>query len=260
MHYFTEIKYSRQSPDEIAQVIRHNQITYLSGVPGNIDVEQFYIELTGKVGLLVKKEENPLTGKLTEGWNKIEYNADDHHQSFKYSNKRQPLHTDYGYVALNLDMTFFYCEKQADYGGATHFMNTALLLQLLQTYELRLYEQLTTLPVLFGRAGGKFSSRTGKIIDFDDAGALLNWNYYRVSKENSAEVLEMCEKFHHFLEDFIVGAGLLNEVLLKKGEAVFFYDKRILHGRNSFLGDRKLMKAAIVLSDIEKTAALLATI
>ena len=44
------------------------------------------------------------------------------------------------------------------------------------------------------------------------------------------------------LENKIVGGGLLTAVYLKPGEAALFQDDRILHGRNSFYGNRTLIK------------------
>ncbi len=60
--------------------------------------------------------------------------------------------------------------------------------------------------------------------------------------DNPKDVLEMCEEFHKFLETKIVAGGLLTEVYLKPGEAALFQDDRILHGRNSFYGNRTLIK------------------
>jgi alpha-ketoglutarate-dependent taurine dioxygenase len=260
MQYLNTINFSECNQLEMAESIRNNQVTVIANVPGSVNPDIFYRTLAGEVGLLVDKEEDPYTGRLVNGWNVIEYREQQNNTAYKYSNTRQPLHTDYGYVSINLDMTFFYCEQQADYGGSTHFLNTDLLIHLLSTYDADLYQWLVTTPVLFGRAGNKVGSRTGKIIDSDDKGILLNWNYYRVSKDNSPEVLSMTEQFHHFLENRVVGGGLLDHVTLKKNEAVFFHDKRILHGRNSFFGPRKLMKAAIVLENIEAARKMLSAI
>ena len=60
--------------------------------------------------------------------------------------------------------------------------------------------------------------------------------------DNTREAIEMCEEFHKFLENKVVAGGLLTGVYLKPGEAAFFQDDRILHGRNSFYGDRNLIK------------------
>jgi alpha-ketoglutarate-dependent taurine dioxygenase len=259
-NYFVKIDYEQQDIKKMSDLIRHYYISHIYNVPNDINVEAFYKDLANHVGLLVDKEEDPYTGRLTTGWNKIEFKAETNNSAFKYSNTRQPLHTDYGFISIDLDLTFFYCETQASYGGATFFLDPALLINVLKEYDPVLYNQLTTSFVQFGRAGNKISSRISKIIDFDDQGVLLNWNYYRVSPDNEPDILQMIERFHVFLEDFVTNGGLVDNVLLKKNEAVFFHDKRILHGRNSFLGNRKLMKAAIVTSNIEKMSKIISAL
>jgi alpha-ketoglutarate-dependent taurine dioxygenase len=259
-NYFVKIDYQQKDIKQMSDLIRQYNISHIYNVPEDLNVEIFYRDLANHVGLLVEKEEDPYTGKLTTGWNKIEFKPETNNSAFKYSNTRQPLHTDYGFVSIDLDMTFFYCETQANYGGATFFLDPILLVNILKEYEPVLYTQLTSSIVQFGRAGNKISSRRSKIIDFDDQGVLLNWNYYRVSPDNDEDILQMTERFHVFLEDFITNAGLVDNVLLKKNEAVFFHDKRILHGRNSFLGNRKLLKAAIVTSNIDKMSKIISTL
>jgi hypothetical protein len=49
----------------------------------------------------------------------------------------------------------------------------------------------------------------------------------------------------------------LKEIKLNPGEAVFFKDRRLLHGRNSFIGDRQLNKGAIASSIPESIIKLL---
>ena len=37
-------------------------------------------------------------------------------------------------------------------------------------------------------------------------------------------------------------------IILERGEAVFFHDDLVLHGRNAFYGDRLLLKGELTLS------------
>ena len=68
---------------------------------------------------------------------------------------------------------------------------------------------------------------------------MCNWNYFRAEKCN------VVEDFHAFLENRIVQMGLLSNVSLRKGDAVFFNDQQVLHGRNAFIGERWLRKGGI---------------
>jgi hypothetical protein len=65
------------------------------------------------------------------------------------------------------------------------------------------------------------------------------WNYFRVEKNKIAE------DFHCFLEEKIYQGGLYESVYLNKNESLFFWDEKVLHGRNSFIGNRHLVKAGI---------------
>jgi alpha-ketoglutarate-dependent taurine dioxygenase len=64
-------------------------------------------------------------------------------------------------------------------------------------------------------------------------------------------VLDLCERFHHFLETRIVASGITTACQLEKGEAVFFHDDRVIHGRNAFFaeypGQRSLIKGKVIL-------------
>ena len=139
-----------------------------------------------------------------------------------------------------MQLNFFFCIDCAEIGGATTFFDSKDLIYILSKYEPLLYERLKTVDVDFGK--GEDQRKRRRIIDSDARGIKLNWNYYRVMPDNPKEVIEMCEEFHKFLETKIFGGGLLTEIILKPGEATFFQDDRILHGRNAFYGNRTLIK------------------
>ena len=103
-----------------------------------------------------------------------------------------------------------------------------------------MFEQLKALEVDFGKGNDQRKRR--KIIDSDARGVVLNWNYFRVMPDNPEDVKQMCNEFNDFLENKIVAGGLLTEVYLKPGDAAFFQDDRVFHGRNSFYGNRTLIK------------------
>ena len=66
-----------------------------------------------------------------------------------------------------------------------------------------------------------------------------NWNFYR------AENLPLVHAFHDYLENRIINMGLTTNIQLAKGDAIFFRDNLVLHGRNAFIGDRWLKKGGI---------------
>lgn len=217
------------------------KVVHLRGLPEGTDYKAFYSDLVDNMGEIVNVDEDIKTGNTNsaERWTDVRYDkANDF--TFRHSNTRQPLHTDAAYTNFEMDVNFFFCMENAEIGGATTFVDSDDIIYILSKYEPELFEKLKTTEVSLGK--GDNQRKVRKIIDSDNRGIKLNWNYYRVMDDNSPEVKEMCEQFNRFLEDKIVGGGLLIPVYLKPGEAAFFQDDRCLHGRNSFYGSRTLIK------------------
>jgi hypothetical protein len=105
-----------------------------------------------------------------------------------------------------------------------------------------------TIVVNFEKSGSK---KVRKILDKDETSYLANWNYYCIDKENTPEALQLVEDFHQYLESRIIKAGIVLPAQLEVGEAVFFHDDRLLHGRNAYFatekGERCLIKGKIIL-------------
>ncbi len=241
--FLKEVSYtpSADFAKTLKEILKKYKVVHLTNVPADSNHKDFYASLVDEMGEIVNVDEDIKTGnaKSNERWTDVRYDKD-HQYTFRHANTRQPLHTDAAYVNFDLDVNFFFCTEQSEIGGATTFFDSDDLIYILDKYEPALYEQLKTTVVDFGK--GEDQRKRNKIIDTDSRGIKLNWNYYRVMPDNPKEVIEMCEQFHNFLESKIVGGGLLTAVLLKPGDAVFFQDDRLLHGRNSFYGARTLIK------------------
>ncbi len=233
--------------DDFAGVLKETltqaKIVLLKEVPQQTDYLGFYETLTDQLGVIVDADENEQSGQRSHNrWSDIRYDKSKA-TTFRYSNTRQPLHTDTAYTSYDNDVNFFFCLESAPVGGATYFLDGVQLVSILEIHAPQLLKNLKMNKVLFDKGAGEY--RQEKIISSDSEGLLLNWNYFRVSKENSADVRTMCEEFHHFLELRVVEGGLLEAVKLDIGECVFFQDRRVLHGRYSFLGNRNLIKGAL---------------
>lgn len=225
--------------------LRSAKVVHYTGVPEGTDLHEFYPELVGKAGDLVARDENPYTGDQTKNvWLDIRYDQD-HGNTFRHSNTRQPLHTDGAYTSYDLDVSLFYCLENADTGGATTFYDLPDLIAYLERWDPALLNQLRSLKVIFDK--GDEEQRITPVLFEDEKGPAIQWNYYRVSPKNKPDVIDMCAKFHTFLEERIVGGGLPTAVKLNPTEAIFFHDHRLLHGRNSFLGNRCLIKGGLML-------------
>ncbi len=241
--FLKEIQYSETAdfPAKMKEALLQNKIVHLTGVPEETDFKAYYSSLVDSLGEIVNVDEDIKTGnsKSNERWTDVRYDKNNDF-TFRHANTRQPLHTDAAYVNFDLDVNFFFCMENAEVGGATTFFDSDDLIKVLEKYEPALYEKLKRVQVDFGKGDDQRKRR--RIIDQDERGIKLNWNYFRVMPDNTREAIEMCEEFHKFLENKVVAGGLLTGVYLKPGEAAFFQDDRILHGRNSFYGDRTLIK------------------
>lgn len=194
--------------------------------------ESFYRDIASDIGELVPMEECLLTGdKNGEMWTDIRYDCNISN-SYRHSNTRQPLHTDGSYEAHAPNISFFYCIRPARLGGATTFLDSTTLFNCLDK-ELR--DRLERFPILFAK--GVDSKQVPAIV-----GEKLTWNYFRAVE---CEDTELPNDFHRFLEDRVVESGITENVYLSVGDAVFFQDELVLHGRNAFFGDRWLRKGGI---------------
>ena len=248
LNFLTEFQHTGRPADleNFRQRIRDHKVTIYKGLPLDANFQEFYENLAAVAGNYVKLNEDYRTGDQTEkqdNWLDIRFEESKKTETFRHSDTRQPIHTDGAYNSYTWDVTFFYCLEFAPVGGATTFIDGVKLIDLMEKYEKDLLRELETVDVIFDK--GTTQQKTSKIVRYDEKGPLLNWNYYRISDRNSPEVRDLCERFHWFLENKIVSGGLLNGAYLKKGEAVFFHDERVLHGRYAFFGNRHLMKGGL---------------
>jgi len=211
-------------------------------------IRGLYGDMAGMVGSPVRRNEDYTNGNVVgqdDEWIDIVFEENKKRESFRYSDAYQPLHTDGAYVDHQLDLSFLCCITQAELGGETLFIDGEELFRIIERYEKNLLQGLLSVDVLFDK--GEQQSKRSRIISTADNEIMLNWNYYRVSLSNTSEAKELCEAFHIFLEQKILRAGLCKPLKIEKGEAVFFFDQRVLHGRNSFFGHRKLIKGGLSL-------------
>lgn len=211
------------------------------------DVDLYFRKLAQKVGVPIIYEEDPTTGKIIPNkWTEIKYEETKQFDAYKHSNKFQPLHTDYGYYSFEIFVSFFYCVTQAKFGGATTFIDVDTIVELLQISDSELFNQLLITPIHFGRKDNPLTNFTDCILSKDDLGWRINWNYYRALSDTINS--KLVERFKEFLDNYIEKSGELLSLKLQPKEGVFFKDRRVLHGRNSFVGERQLNKGGIALN------------
>ena len=257
MNFFKQVSYTTldETIQNVKEAVLNNRVVHLAGFKEELPVHEFYSRLSETIGKIHAADEDISTGQQTGNrWIDITYDPQipDRYRS---SNTRQPLHTDDSYVELNGEeaVNFFYCASRAKIGGATTFFELSELVECLKLDgEDKLLEELMATDVVHEKGG---SRKVRKIIDQDAEGYLANYNYYCISREeNSADVLDMIERFQKFMESRVHNAGLVMPVQLEKGEAVFFHDDRVVHGRNAFFaefpGQRSLIKGKIIMDSV----------
>lgn len=199
------------------------------------DLLKFYNDLFESLGEAIPMDEDLSSeNKTGNKWIEIRYDPS-FPNSYRHSNTRQPLHTDGSYESNPPNINFFFCIEKAKVGGATTFIDSRELARCLKIFDSSFFEELHNTNLTFSKGN---DSKTRPILMADGDDYRLAWNYFRATPKDT----EICLKFHNFLERKIVDGGVLMPIILDVGEAVFFNDEKILHGRNSFIGQRFLYK------------------
>ncbi len=241
---FYSLYHTSQSSTEFIEIYNSHKLIHVVQDTEVLDNDNYFKQLAKLVGIPIIYEEDPVTGKIIANkWTEIKYDKTKSAETYKHSSTFQPLHTDYGYFSFEIESSFFYCIEQAAFGGATTFIDVDRVVNVLENNEPVLFEKLQKNIIQFGRKNNPIAHFNGFILSKDEFGWKINWNYYRaITDEQNRELIN---EFKNFLDIQIEKSGELIEIKLKPGEAVFFKDRRLLHGRNSFIGNRQLNKGAI---------------
>lgn len=237
-----------QNPAEIREALCDHKIVVYQN-KNNLfefnDLFEFYENLSNQIGDWVPMDEDLETGEKTgKKWIEIKYDPL-YPSSYRHSSTAQPLHTDGSYESNAPEITFFFCIRAAVMGGATIFFDSEDLKVALKLYDKDLYDKATTMPLTFGKGNDE---KTKPVITEDEYGLALTWNYFR-TKPNNPDEYDFMIAFDRFLENKVIKGGLCHPIFLLPGDAVFFHDERLLHGRYSFLTDnmedRYLLKGGL---------------
>lgn len=254
MNYFKKIEYKNFTDafEELKNNIMNYQLIHLANFTFDVSTEEFYRSVSDGLGEPQPIDEDKKTGTLTgERWIDITFDPAEPNK-YRSSKTRQPFHTDDSYIEISGAegrVTFFYCESQANIGGATTFLKSEDIISALTfDEELQLLEDIQKIPIKFSKSN---SAKVRPILNEDAVGKIWTWNWHCVDENNTREAMSVAKRFHDFLESRILMSGIALGVPLLPGEAVFFHDHRLLHGRNAFFtkepGGRKLIKGAFVL-------------
>ncbi len=193
----------------------------------------FWDEALRAHGERVAIDEDVMTGEPNDGlWSTVAYDPA-HPGTFRHSRTAQPLHTDGSYVADPPEIVFLVCRRAATSGGATLFLDGRDLVLALGTQRPSLLAALVHQPMIFAKGGLRVQA---PVITMGNDGVRLRWNVHALADGLAPEVRAIATELCDFL-----GSGSsrlpIRSVRLEAGDAVFFHDDRLLHGREAFNAD-----------------------
>ncbi|MEM7324837.1 MAG: TauD/TfdA family dioxygenase [Actinomycetota bacterium] len=212
------------------------------------ETRAYYDRVVELVGTPMDAAEDYVDGQPTgDRWSEIRYNSDvPDDVAFRHSKNAQPLHTDASYVSSPPQVMWFYCDNAAPSGGETVFVSGRSLVAELAESRPELFDRLINQVVTYEKAG---DARTRPIIEIDDHEAVdLNFNYYCADAQQGTDGLSLNETFFRYLQQDLP-RELVADIGLRPGDAVAWWDDRVLHGRNAFeavqTGDRSIWKTGL---------------
>ena len=198
------------------------------------DITEFYTEAAQELGEHAPMEEDPSGEKTGSIHTHIKHPWHTTSNSYSHSDTRQPFHTDGSYESNAPQISYFFCKERAKYGGSTIFIENHILMDILSEYDSDLLKSLQSTEITFSKGS---DSKTKPIID---PSLNLTWNWHRCDQS-----LLLNKKFNEFLEKKVFESGCYESINLKTGDALFFMDEEVLHGRHGFIGPRWLVKGGI---------------
>lgn len=213
-------------------------------------VREFYEAHFGSIGTPFALGEDVTIGgreaqRSGEIWMEVRYDPR-FPDAYRHSANAQPLHTDGSYIPDFPNATLMACVANSGTGGETTFIDAEALVAVMVEEDPELLDQLTSRTLPHARSGDQANE---KVVDRRNDGVWLNWNYFCVDPAIDSAGRALADKFHQFLLHSPGVKAHTHGVKLTPGDAVTWKDRRVLHGRNSFVAtqdsERFLWKCAI---------------
>jgi alpha-ketoglutarate-dependent taurine dioxygenase len=206
---------------------------------------EFWEGVVSHHGAQVSVDEDALTGQPTGAlWSDVEFDPAKP-GVFRHSSSAQPLHTDGSYIGHPPEFVFLICNRPAARGGATMFVDGIDLFDILSAEHPKLLRELIRTPLKFAKGGSVVET---PFLERLPGEVRLRWNYYALDRHLPEELRHLAEDLQSVLLRLAVRRRT-RKILLRAGDAVFFSDARVLHGRDAFhakqRGDRCLWKGGL---------------
>ncbi|EFL04403.1 MULTISPECIES: TauD/TfdA family dioxygenase [Actinomycetes] len=229
--------------DVVGEALAEHKVVVLRRA-ADVDSDAFYWRLASALGHFHFhfRDEDP-GGLDKPGRLDIRYDPDLAAGSrYRYGNGRMPLHVDGVYSDVDFDVFFIRCRAAARFGGATFAVDGTTVVEYLSASDPALLRALLNVEVRFSK-GERVVTR--RVIDYEGGDPVFNWSSTRVAGDNPPEVVRMCARFADFCEQRLVDGGLVEQIRLAPGDAVFVHNRKVLHGRYAFWGERCMLKGVL---------------
>jgi hypothetical protein len=229
------------------------------GARPSADALAFWKQVGEALGRNAGLIEDSTSGELTADsgeWMDVRFEPD-RLDAYRHAKVGQPLHTDGAYVARQdaREIALFYMARQAEAGGESLIVAADTIDRCAASRDPGLHQRLTNLAIKFGKNSG--DPRVTTILRREAGRLKINWNYFRVLPDQGDDAARLREDFRAFLED-MVRRGDVMTFRLDSGDALFFKDDEVMHGRAAFeaarSGDRLLWKTYFTTSSAEARA------
>ncbi len=233
-----------------AWALDENKVFHLKSNISSDQVRSFYESVGKKIGKLHHLAEDVRHGdrdnqRTNEIWMEVRFDSK-FPDAYRHSSNPQPFHTDGSYIRNYPNSTLMCCVANSEVGGETIFLKAKEIVKILETKDKKLLEFLLTNEILHERSG---DSTNRKIIEMNNGHYKINFNYHCVSKKNSQISLDYVDQFFKFINTSKDVKEKTQAVKLNVGDAVFWKDSDVLHGRNGFVAtkdsERFIWKCAI---------------
>ncbi len=234
--------------DAVAPAFAEAKVVRVAAARADCDPLAFWREAGETLGESARFLEDSLSGETVpahatdNGWMDVRFEPD-RADTYRHANVGQPLHSDGAYADAGQDIGLFYLARQASQGGESLFVDAADIAHRAAALDPGLRHRLFNTVVKFGKGG---AGRTLPILRETEGRLKINWNWFRVLPDQGEEVAALREDFRMFLEAMVERDEAVAAFRLTAGDALFFRDDEVLHGRRSYAaqvsGDRLLWK------------------
>ena len=226
------------------EMARAKVLRIVGAQPGSAPLD-FWQAVGDVLGRRAERLEDSVSGEQTAadgGWMDVRFEPD-RLDTYRHANVGQPLHTDGAYSSAGQDIGLFFLERQAEAGGESLFLDAETIVERLGAEDPELLARLMSTPVAFGK--GSTAGTTSTILYRKAGRRKVNWNWFRVLPGQGEAIERLREDFRLLLER-LVDEHVATATRLQSGDAVFFRDDEVLHGRQGYTakvsGDRLLWK------------------